>query len=728
MARAVYVASVEGHTMKSVVALGVLEQLNQNYGRVAVFRPVTPDARARDNVLELLFSQATARVDFTDCIGVSYAELHAGPERALEKIVSRYRALEADCDAVLIIGSDYTDVVSPTELSFNSRVATNIGAPMLLVLNGRAIYQSAEHLGQAEPRTPAEIAQVAAVALEEISLEHTTLLAAVVNRADPDRLSEIEAAVSSALASVRTGAGQTERLPVWAITEDPYLVAPRMNQLREAVSGELVFGDPARLEDEALDIVVGAMTEVNVLNRLKDHAVVLVPSDRVDVILPLIMADSSDTFPRLAGLVLNGGFELPENIVRLIEGLNPSVPVITTDGGTFDTAMQMIARRGVMVATDVEKLARARTLFRSQIDQKALARAIEQTQSLAVTPLSFEFSLFERARAVSKTVVLPEGGDDRILQAAAEVLERGLARLIILGDPGELTLRAEALGVSLAGADIFEISDSPHFERAAVEYARLREHRGMTLERAREVLLDANYFSTMLVHLGVADGMVSGAINTTADTIRPAFEIIRTQPGVSSVSSVFLMALADRVLVYGDCAIIAEPTVEQLADIAISSAATAAAFDIDPHVAMLSYSTGSSGFGAEVDRVRAATELARSRAPELLIEGPIQYDAAVDVAVATAKLPGSQVAGRATVFVFPDLNTGNNTYKAVQRTAGAIAIGPVLQGLNKPVNDLSRGALVRDIVNTIAITAIQAQQVGEQLAPRTQAIKIAGTD
>jgi phosphate acetyltransferase len=231
----------------------------------------------------------------------------------------------------------------------------------------------------------------------------------------------------------------------------------------------------------------------------------------------------------------------------------------------------------------------------------------------------------------------------------------------------------------------------------------------MTVERAREIVTDVSYFGTMMVHLGLADGMVSGAAHTTAHTIKPSFEIIKTTPDVSVVSSVFLMALEDRVLVYGDCAVNPNPTARQLADIAISSAKTALQFGIEPRVAMLSYSTGESGAGQDVERVREATRLVQERQPDLLVDGPMQYDAAADASVAASKMPGSPVAGKATVFIFPDLNTGNNTYKAVQRSAGAVAIGPVLQGLRKPINDLSRGALVKDIVNTVAITVIQAQ-------------------
>jgi phosphate acetyltransferase len=327
-----------------------------------------------------------------------------------------------------------------------------------------------------------------------------------------------------------------------------------------------------------------------------------------------------------------------------------------------------------------------------------------------VTPQMFTYRLLDRARSDRKRIVLPEGEDDRILKAAGRLLQRGVADLTILGAEAQIRPRAAELGVDLSGATVLDPRTSELCDRFAAQYAELRKSKGVTEEQAREIMHDVSYFGTMLVHNDMVDGMVSGATHTTAHTVRPAFEIIKTQPDVSTVSSIFLMCLADRVLAYGDCAIVPDPTSEQLADIAISSARTAAQFGIEPRVAMLSYSTGTSGSGADVDKVRTATELVRKREPDLLVEGPIQYDAAVEPSVAATKMPDSRVAGRATVLIFPDLNTGNNTYKAVQRSAGAIAIGPVLQGLNKPVNDLSRGALIEDIVNTVAITAIQAQE------------------
>lgn len=701
MARSVYVASVEGHTAKSVVALGVLDALTKKYSKVGVFRSVSEDPKGHDSVLELLLNNTDIDLTQSECIGASYQEMHESPERALGKIVENFKALEAKCDAVVILGSDYTDVFSPAEFSFNARVATNLGAPMILVFNGREVYTTSEHLGQAKPRSSQELLSMAELIVQEVREAHTTILAAVVNRADSERLDSIKEAVGNSLPA---------GVPVWVVPEDPHLPAPRMGQILEAVDGKLLFGSGYRLTTEAMDLVVAAMTAEHVLQRISEGAVVVVPADRTDVLLALLMADTSKTFPQLAGIVLNGGFEIPEQIRVLVEGLSPTIPVITTDGKSFDTTVKIASTRGKVTATDPDKVARARKLVLDHIDVDQLLDRLETTEVTAITPLAFEFKLLSQAREAQKTIVLPEGNDDRILQAADEVLKKGMAKLIILGDPAAISARANELSLDLSAAELMDIESNPHYQACVNEYVKLRSHKGVTLEQAQEKMRDVSYFGTMLVQLGIADGMVSGAAHTTAHTITPSFEFVKTKPGVSSVSSVFLMALEDRVLVYGDCAVIPEPTVEQLADIAISSAQTATNFGIEPHVAMLSYSTGESGSGAEVDRVRAATKLVRERAPQLSVEGPIQYDAAVDLAVAKTKLPDSTVAGRATVFVFPDLNTGNNTYKAVQRTAGAVAIGPILQGLNKPVNDLSRGALVKDIVNTIAITAIQAGQ------------------
>jgi len=691
MARSVYITSAEGHSGKSSVALGVLDTLLRGIERVGVFRPVARSTDERDYVLELLLARDGVHLEYDECVGVSYEEVHDDPDAALSRIVDRFKAVERKCDAVVIVGSDYTDVATPTELGYNARIAANLGAPVLLVLTGREPDET-------RARSADELRQVTELSLPELANAHASLLAVVANRADPERLDEIIAAV-----------GAASHVPAWALPEEPYLVAPTVAAIMGAVEGTLLKGDEALLAREALGVVIAAMSMENVLPRLMEGGLVVIPGDRSEMLLAALTAHASGTFPSLAGIVLNGGFELSPVIDRLIEGLDESLPIITCAFGTYDTAQRIAQTRGRLTATSQRKVDTALALFERHIDSDLLLKELGAGESSAVTPLMFEYALLERARSDRKHIVLPEGTDDRILQAAGTLLARDVVDLTILGDESEVRARASGLGVDISAATIVSTSNPELHERFSAEYAKVRAHKGVTIEAARDVMSDVSYFGTMMVQLGLADGMVSGAAHTTAHTITPALQFVKTVEGVDVVSSVFFMALEDRVLVYGDCAIVPDPTSDQLADIAISSSATAQQFGIDPRIAMLSYSTGESGTGADVDKVRAATALVKERRPDLLVEGPIQYDAAADVAVAKAKMPDSQVAGRATVFIFPDLNTGNNTYKAVQRSSGAVAIGPVLQGLRKPVNDLSRGALVRDIVNTVAITAIQAQ-------------------
>ncbi|RXZ47209.1 phosphate acetyltransferase [Agromyces binzhouensis] len=708
MAHSIYICSAEGNTGKSTVALGTLDTLSRRATRVGVFRPIARSTEERDYVLELLLAHdGVIELGYDDAIGVTYEDVHGDPDAALATIVRRFKAIEARCDVVVVIGSDYTDVGSPTELAFNARIAANLGAPVLLVVGGRVTQGrgASERLGYTDARTPDELAQITELAVEELEREHASLLGVVANRADPYRLDSIVDAVRAASGAA---GGHDASVSVWAIPEDQYLVAPSMRSVMRAVGGELYAGDPELLEREALGVVVAAMSMENVLAWLTEAAVVVVPGDRSEVLLGVLTAHASATFPSIAGIVLNGGFPVSETVERLIEGLKSGLPIIRTELSSYDTALAITQTRGKLAAESQRKRDTALALFEKHVDGVELLDRLDVARTDVVTPLMFEYGLLARARDARKHIVLPEGYDDRILRAAATLLSRDVADLTILGEEIEVRSRAIGLGLDISRATVLSNHDHVLVYRFADEYQRRRAHKGVTLEQARDTVQDVSYFGTMMVELGLADGMVSGAMHTTAHTIRPAFEIIKTRPGVQVVSSVFLMALADRVLVYGDCAVVPDPTAEQLADIAISSAQTAEQFGIEPRVAMLSYSTGESGSGADVDKVRRATALVRERAPELPVEGPIQYDAAADAAVARTKLPGSSVAGRATVFVFPDLNTGNNTYKAVQRSAGAVAIGPVLQGLRKPVNDLSRGALVQDIVNTVAITAIQA--------------------
>lgn len=708
MAQSIYITSTEGLSGKSTIVLGVLDALTRSTPRVGVFRAIARSIDERDYVLEMLLDHIGVDLDYEEAVGVTYDDVRRDPDAALSRIVERFKAVEAKCDAVVVVGSDFTDVGSTSELGYNARIAANLGAPVLVVLNGRG--HEGDRLGVSEARTPQQLAQLTALALTDITHQRAELFAVITNRADPDHLDEINAAIGEVVRDIPAVDGSREAdVAVWSIPEDVFLVAPAVRDIMLTLGGTLLRGDEALLVREVLDVVVAGMSLNNILPRLTEGAIVIVPADRTEVLLGLLLANSSGTFPSIAGIILNGPFPLPPAVQDLMVGLDSPLPIIQTDLDTYDTAVRVMGTRGRLAAGSQRRFDTALALFEQHVDTDEFTRALGLAHSTVVTPLMFEYQLLERARAGRKRIVLPEGGDDRVLKAAATVLARGIADLTILGDEAEVRGRAVELGLDLGAAQVLSPFDPQIVHRFAEEYAELRKHKGITYEKAADTITDVSYFGTMMVHLGLADGMVSGAAHTTAHTIRPAFEIIKTRPGVSVVSSVFLMALADRVLVYGDCAVIPDPTATQLSDIAISSAATARQFGIDPRIAMLSYSTGESGSGEDVDKVREATAFVRERAPELLVEGPIQYDAAADAAVAKAKMPDSAVAGRATVFVFPDLNTGNNTYKAVQRSAGAVAMGPVLQGLNKPINDLSRGALVEDIVNTIAITAIQAQ-------------------
>jgi phosphate acetyltransferase len=692
----IYLAAVEGGTGKSAIALGLLHLLAASSARVGVFRPIVRSLDEPDAQLELLLAHATAKIDdHTRCRGVTYQQVYSDREAALGEIVARFHDVARQCETVLVVGSDYTDVVNPSELSFNARVAVNLGAPLVLAINGHQ-------------RDAQAIGEITARCLAEAEAVHARTAAVIANRCDPGRLTEVTAAISEHLG----GPGSLD-IPAFAVPEVALLSAPTMAELCTALDGTVYSGDPELLRREALSVMVGGMTAENILERLTEGQVVIVPADRSDVLLALVNAHEAQGFPSLAGIILNGGLLPHPAIDKLVKGLRPTLPLIATGHRTYDTAEQ-VSNTGSRVTVDaLRKIDTALAVMADHIDGAELTERIRVPASTVVTPQMFEYQLLERARSDRRHIVLPEATDDRILLAAGRLLSRGIVDLTLLGVEDAVRGRGAELGVDLDAAQVVDPASSGLLESFGAEYARLRAHKGIAEERAREIMRDISYFGTMMVQLGIADGMVSGAAHTTAHTIRPAFEIIRTAPGVSTVSSVFLMCLADRVLAFGDCAVVPDPTVEQLADIAISSAATAASFGIDPRVALLSYSTGESSAGAGVDKVRAATQLVHQRRPDLLADGPIQYDAAVDETVAAAKMPDSAVAGRATVLVFPDLNTGNNTYKAVQRSAGAVAIGPVLQGLAKPVNDLSRGALVDDIVYTVAITAIQAQLVAQ---------------
>ncbi|RSS41023.1 phosphate acetyltransferase [Streptomyces sp. WAC08241] len=691
MTRSVYVTGIDRGDGRQVVELGVMELLTRQVDRVGVFRPLVHDGP--DRLFDLLRARYRLSQDAATVYGMDYQEASAlqaerGTDELVSRLVDRFHAVARDYEVVLVLGTDFAATQLPDELAINARLANEFGASVIPVVGGKG--QSAESV-RAEARN-------AFRAYDGLGCD---VLAMVVNRV----AAEDREAIAERLAA---------RLPVpcYVLPDEPALSAPTVAQITHALGATVVLGDDAGLARDALDFVFGGAMLPNFLNALTPGCLVVTPGDRADLVVGALAAHSAGT-PPIAGVVLTLNERPSEEILTLAARLAPGTPVVSVAGNSFPTAAELFALEGKLNAATPRKAETALGLFERHVDTADLLKRISVARSGRVTPMMFEHELLEQARADRRRVVLPEGTEERVLRAADVLLRRDVCDLTLLGDVETIRKKAADLSVDLRDTQLIDPHTSELRDAFAEKYAALRAHKGVTVELAYDVVSDVNYFGTLMVQEGLADGMVSGAVHSTAATIRPAFEIIKTKPDASIVSSVFFMCLADKVLVYGDCAVNPDPNAEQLADIAVQSAATAARFGVEPRIAMLSYSTGTSGSGADVDKVREATKLVREAHPELRIEGPIQYDAAVEPSVAATKLPGSEVAGQASVLVFPDLNTGNNTYKAVQRSAGAVAVGPVLQGLRKPVNDLSRGALVSDIVNTVAITAIQSQ--GQEL-------------
>ena len=701
MAKGIYVSATTPGSGKSLVALGLADTLHRHADRIGFFKPVVLGPDVADDPMVALMKARFALDDGRCRGGLTFAEVRSllaeGKRAEIDaRCVEIFAEMGRLCDVVIVEGTDLTGQDAAVEFDLNARLANNLAAPVVAVVSAKG-------------RTVGEAAAAVEVARKELAAEKCALLAIMVNRADP-------ADVEAIAAEVKPGASGR---PVYVLPELEEIARPTTGEVANALGVRQIAGR-ADMERDVRDIKVAAMNVGNFLHVLNEGALVIVPGDRADVMVACLASSFSPEFPVPSALVLTGGLAPDANIYPLLA--QAPFPVFASSEDTYTTARKVSEVRSEIWSGHRRKVASALGLWSRRVDEAELVERLHLPRAERMTPLRFLHDLIERARAQRRHVVLPEGTDVRILRAAEILQRRDVCDLTLLGRESEVREAAAARGIDLSGINIVDPATSGLRQAFAEKYAELRAHKGVDLAKALEIMQDGSYFGTMMVQLGVVDGMVSGAAHTTAHTIRPALEFVKTRDGVKIVSSVFLMLMPDRVLVYGDCAVNPDPNAEQLADIALASAETAIQFGVEPRVAMLSYSTGGSGSGEAVDKVRQATELVRRLRPHLAVEGPIQYDAAVDASIARSKMPGSTVAGQATVFIFPDLNTGNNTYKAVQQSSGAVAVGPVLQGLRKPVNDLSRGCTVEDIVNTVAITAIQAQApVPTQAATTAQA-------
>ncbi len=694
MAGSLYITAVEWGAGKTLVVLGVMDLLARNVARLGFFRPVVPAKPEQDDHIRLMSRRFELRAAADEMYGITADRMHqlsaAGRlDELLQTVEERFLALKSKCDFVVCDGTDFSGAQTPFEFALNSRLAARLNCPIMAVLYG--------------DKSSAEIVETVLQARETLTAEGGNVRAFVVNKCRRVRLEE-----TAQLLKGRTAE------PVYLIPEEPFLRLPNMFEIKRALNARRVYGNENDMTHDIRGAKIAAMNVSNFLSYVEEGDLIITPADRSDIILGAFTALRSDAYPPIAGLLLTGNVDTPPTIIKLIKGMERvALPVLKVSTDTYRTAMAVNNIRTAMTPENEKRNLAALALFEKSVDQTELKKLLHIRRSAVVTPLMFEFGLIERCREKQKHIVLCEGEDERILRAAENLMLRDAVRLTLLGKVEAVKKKIDELGLRLRHVPIIDPSEAPQTEEFARTYLELRRHKGVTEQMAFDMMTDVSYFGTMMVYKGLADGMVSGAAHPAQHTVRPALEFIKTKSG-TILSSVTFMCLADRVLVYADCAVNADPNEEELAEIALQSAETARLFGIEPRVAMLSYAAAA-GQNGEADRVREATRIARERRPDLLIDGPFSYDVALDAGVAVARLPGSKVAGRATVLIFPDLNRGINTCKAVQRSAGATVIGPILQGLRRPVNHVNRTSTAADIVNIIAITAVQAQGVEEDV-------------
>lgn len=696
MSKAIYIATIESHSGKSLVSLGLLRVMLTKSIKVGYFRPIIVDTEHGhfDNHTKTAINFFNLDLKQSDCYAYKQSEvvklLSKGKmDVVIQNVIEKYKKLEERFDYVLVEGSDFSNDSSIHELDLNLAIAKNLGIPSLIV-------------GSGKNKTTEEFVHSMEITYKAFIKKDVDVIGVIANKINSSNTEVISEGLKRVI---------PKKVQIDVIPESLYLENPTVKEICEGLNGKVIFGEQF-IDNTIGSFSTGAMQLRNYLTRIEENALVVTPGDRADIILGVLQANASSNYPKIAGLILTGGLLPEDSILNLIDGVQSTVPIISVEGGTFGVTNKIGAVRSKIYSTNSKKILLALDTFDSHVNAEGLANTLTEYNSQRITPNMFQYNLLQRAKQNRKHIVLPEGNDDRIIQAAARLQLLDIVDLTLLGDKATIQLKCDQLGlqINLDKINILNPENSVNDKEFIDTLIEARKHKGMTETMATDLVKDVSYYGTLMVMKGMADGMVSGAAHTTQHTIKPSLQLIKTKPGVSVVSSVFFMCLPDRVSVMGDCAVNPNPNAEQLAEIAISSAQSSEAFGIEARIAMLSYSSGSSGKGEEVEKVRKATEIVSSKFPDLKIEGPIQYDAAVDMNVAKSKMPDSKVAGQASVLIFPDLNTGNNTYKAIQRETGALAIGPMLQGLNKPVNDLSRGCTIDDIFNTVLLTAIQANQ------------------
>ena len=697
MNKAIYIAASGANSGKSMLSLGLMQLLLRNKPKVGYFRPIidNPVEGKKDNHVNTVVSFFDLKCDYNDTYAFTRSQLidllnDDQEDEVINVILDKYKKLEEENDFVIVEGTDFSDHGAVIEMDLNVLIAKNLGIPVIIVSGG--ISKSLE-----------DFIQGLRITYDSFTNKEVEVIAVIANKVQEKNIPIIIDGI---------GENLPKSLLINAIPINSKLDNPTMYEISKALEAEVLFGEEF-LDSTTGEIKVGAMQLSHFLNHLTEEAVVITPSDRSDILLGTLQANISSRYPTVSGIILTGDMDLSPSVIELITGLEKIVPILKVTGGTFGIATKLGSIRSHIYAENKNKIKLSINTFEKYVDVDALSdKLITYKGSNVLTPRMFQYNLLKRAKQSRKHIVLPEGNDDRILTAASQLQKLDIVDLTILGKRVNVETAVKRLNISFdfEKTQIIDPITSEYFEDFSETLYELRKHKGLSPAMAEDLMADVSYFGTMMVYKGLADGMVSGAAHTTQHTIKPSLQFVKTKPGFSVVSSIFFMCLEDRVSVFGDCAINPNPTSEQLAEIAISSADSSIAFGIDPKIAMLSYSSGSSGKGEDVDTVRKATEIVKQKRPDLKVEGPIQYDAAVDPIVGKKKLPNSEVAGQANVLIFPDLNTGNNTYKAVQRETGALAIGPMLQGLKKPVNDLSRGCTIDDIYNTIILTAIQAQE------------------